>query len=354
LLDGGGNPFEREVLASAHLDKGSKRGLNRVLATVGAATVATRVAEAGTLAAPRLAEAGTLAKATCAAPLAATTVTKAASVAWISIVSWLAGGVLAGAGVTQWSLFANQPASVHAVARQRTPEGENAAMASTNGTNEPLAIHGQVERESGLLGAPSRGLPSEVQSIEVQPMEPERSIAERPIEVAQPIEVGPPLAAREPLARTSDARAAKLAPRGVRTPPAVDGTVTSAQMLVASAEQPRAVASGPLPEPPRAARSTLAEEIALLVAARSAMVAGAPRQALERVDAYLHVFPRGSLTDEATVLRLQAWRHLGECERASSAALAFLERASESPHAPEVRRIMAACRSGDRAKGPSE
>jgi TolA-binding protein len=112
-------------------------------------------------------------------------------------------------------------------------------------------------------------------------------------------------------------------------------------------------AEAPRREPPRAAMPVqkssepvekdnpgLNEEIALLDAARAAVNAGRPTEALERLDDHSRRFPKGSLALEAEVVRVQALAAAGRSEEASRRAKRVLSRSPNSVVAARLRRYV--------------
>lgn len=90
------------------------------------------------------------------------------------------------------------------------------------------------------------------------------------------------------------------------------------------------------------AESALREEIRALDRARAALRSGAPKRALQELDAYGARFPRGTFRQEASVLRIEAIGASGAPERAAALARDFLRRHPESPHADRLARMVGA------------
>jgi TolA-binding protein len=112
----------------------------------------------------------------------------------------------------------------------------------------------------------------------------------------------------------------------------------------APVEPEPAKAAGPEPAP-RArsvrstpARSTLADELAALDAARAALQAGDGARALGLLSDHARKFPRGRLHLEAEVLRIEALARTGNRAAAASRARRFLDRHPNSVLAPRLRR----------------
>ena len=88
-------------------------------------------------------------------------------------------------------------------------------------------------------------------------------------------------------------------------------------------------------------RSTVPAELALLDRARVAMDAGDTGRALSLLDGYARRFPRGHMTPEATVLRIEALVQAGDEAGATRLARAFLEGAPDTPYAARFRSLLA-------------
>jgi TolA-binding protein len=113
----------------------------------------------------------------------------------------------------------------------------------------------------------------------------------------------------------------------------------------APAEPEPAKASGPRHAPPRPSgvkstpsRSSLADELAALDAARAALQAGDAPSALRHLNDHAREFPRGRLQLEAEVLRIEALARTGNRAASASRARRFLERHPNSVLAPRLRR----------------
>ena len=92
---------------------------------------------------------------------------------------------------------------------------------------------------------------------------------------------------------------------------------------------------------------SLAEEVAILSEASSALHGGRPAAALKLLDEHRKKFPRGALGQERTSARIQALCALGRTKEAQ-ADLARLARAA--PNSPHVARARKACGSGPAEK----
>jgi hypothetical protein len=86
--------------------------------------------------------------------------------------------------------------------------------------------------------------------------------------------------------------------------------------------------------------ASLNEEVALLDKARSAVRTGRPNDALARLDEHATRFPKGSLSLEAQVLRVQALAAAGRTEEASRRAKRILSRSPNSVVAQRLRQYV--------------
>jgi Outer membrane lipoprotein len=90
------------------------------------------------------------------------------------------------------------------------------------------------------------------------------------------------------------------------------------------------------------ASSTLADEVAALQVARTALAAHDPGGAIVALDRYKSRFPAGKLGPEATVLRIDALNQRGDHAAASALGDRFLATHPHSPYADRVRSILSA------------
>jgi hypothetical protein len=86
--------------------------------------------------------------------------------------------------------------------------------------------------------------------------------------------------------------------------------------------------------------ASLNEEVALLDKARSAVRTGRPNEGLARLDEHAARFPKGSLSLEAQVLRVQALAAAGRTEEASRRAKRILSRSPNSVVAQRLRQYV--------------
>jgi hypothetical protein len=86
--------------------------------------------------------------------------------------------------------------------------------------------------------------------------------------------------------------------------------------------------------------SSLAAELASLERARAALAAGRATDALALLDDHAARFPRGVLSTEAVVLRIDALLRAGRRANADALARQFLAANPTSPYAPRVRSLI--------------
>ncbi len=138
----------------------------------------------------------------------------------------------------------------------------------------------------------------------------------------------------EPAPRAAMAPQRFVAPPSPAPPPGA-----GASALAPAPTAPRRAA---VPAPPSAsavAPSTrLAEEVAALDRARSALSGGDARGALRALDDYAARFPQGALGPEASVLRIEALARAGDRARAAALARSFLLGHPGGPLAERARR----------------
>jgi hypothetical protein len=139
----------------------------------------------------------------------------------------------------------------------------------------------------------------------------------------KPAQASPDVSAVRATARSAPAAAAVEPAPGVA--PAASSAVEPAPSSV--------------PSPVRAESkpAALAAELGALDAARSALASGDTSGALARLDAYARNFPRGKLSLEAEVLRIDALAKSGQTTAAQKRAEAFIKRHPDSVLASRVR-----------------
>ena len=88
------------------------------------------------------------------------------------------------------------------------------------------------------------------------------------------------------------------------------------------------------------ATPSIAREIALIDRARTSIAKGAPKSALATLDEYDVAFPAGTLSLEASVLRIEALAAAGDHGGATARARSFLERYPRSTYDARVRALL--------------
>jgi hypothetical protein len=114
-------------------------------------------------------------------------------------------------------------------------------------------------------------------------------------------------------------------------------SVTSLPDAPTSAQDTPPPARSATAHPPAAARPGLAEEVRLVEQARSALRAGDVGAARAALEEHGRQFPRGALSDEVAVLRIDILERSGDRAGAERAARAYLAAHPTSPHAPRLR-----------------
>jgi hypothetical protein len=125
---------------------------------------------------------------------------------------------------------------------------------------------------------------------------------------------------------------APVAPEPSRTAAPTATRVLAAPPRVVPRVVPPAMAS--------VAPPSLSAELGSLDEARGAIATGDPARALRELDAYGARFPRGSLAQEATMLRIEALVKVGDRPAAKALADAFLAASPASPYAERVRLLI--------------
>lgn len=127
--------------------------------------------------------------------------------------------------------------------------------------------------------------------------------------------------------------------------PIVTATFSPKATSTAGADEPeprpssRAAAPSAKEEAPSVeAPDTLPREVELLDEARGALSRGSANEALSTLDRYTREFPRGRLSTEALVLRIDALARAGRTSEAKSLAERFLATSPNSPHAARIRK----------------
>lgn len=125
--------------------------------------------------------------------------------------------------------------------------------------------------------------------------------------------------------------------------PGIEAAATPSAMRLTS---PPASAAAVTPSPNagavRVAKATLSEEIRAIDEARGLLRSGNPRGALSALARYdALVRGRGSMTAEATVVRIEALRATGDSAGASALGQRFVSQNPRSPYAEHVRQMLA-------------
>jgi hypothetical protein len=213
---------------------------------------------------------------------------RAASAGLLGIVKWFAAGVLIAGGTTLATVETRLPARGPATVPSRAIPPKHVALTGDPGPRVP-APPPSAASESGAT----------------EPVTPE-----------------PAVPVPSPTPRTSVAARA-----AVRTPAA-----TAPPLLPAT---PAASATEPL-------RSSLGlgNEIAAVDDAQRALSSGNAGLAARLIDEYDARFPNGILSQEATVVRIEALAKQGRSAEARALAERFLEAHPATPHASRIRRLV--------------
>jgi outer membrane protein assembly factor BamD (BamD/ComL family) len=112
---------------------------------------------------------------------------------------------------------------------------------------------------------------------------------------------------------------------------------------------PRSHVTKPRPRA-SAAGDSLLQEVAIVDRARQQLLQEDGVAATQTAESYLARFPTGRLAGEAKVIRIRAALLTGGHAAAAPLAESFLRQHPESPHAPELRKLLraAAAAAGDR------
>ena len=132
--------------------------------------------------------------------------------------------------------------------------------------------------------------------------------------------------------------APKSAELALPDPVVVPAPVVTAPVEVAPATPPAPAAQNAKPAAQRA--PSLGREIDLIDTARAALSRGDSRGALATLDAYSRIYPRGRLSMEAEVLRIDALERSGDTDGARRRAEAFLRHHPKSVLSARVRRLL--------------
>jgi TolA-binding protein len=88
------------------------------------------------------------------------------------------------------------------------------------------------------------------------------------------------------------------------------------------------------------AAPSLADEVKAIQRAKTALSGGNPSGALKELDAYRQEFPRGRLSQEATVLRIEALAASGNQAAAKKLGEQFLKNNEKSPYADRIKSVL--------------
>jgi hypothetical protein len=136
-----------------------------------------------------------------------------------------------------------------------------------------------------------------------------------------------------PLSNTPSATAVPV------TPPAAP--VSGELLPVTKVEDLPTLADGSSSDAPKSVGApSLADEVAAIKSAKSALAGGDAPQALHELDAYKLHFPRGRLSQEATVVRIEALISSGNQAAAGAVADHFLTAHPDSPYSARVRTLV--------------
>lgn len=91
---------------------------------------------------------------------------------------------------------------------------------------------------------------------------------------------------------------------------------------------------------PGAPAPSLADEVKAIQRAKTALSSGNASGALKELDAYREAFPRGRLSQEATVLRIEALSASGNQAAAQKLGEQFLKSNEKSPYAARVKSVL--------------
>ena len=142
----------------------------------------------------------------------------------------------------------------------------------------------------------------------------------------------PPLVSKP---RTNTIVPAETAPTRA-TEPAPSATAPAPVASAASDDQAASATSASIRPPPPPA-SSLKAEAALLESVRSALASSRSDRALAALDEYAAHFPSGALSEEASVLRVEALLAAGRTDDARRAAALFEQTHPSSSYAPSLR-----------------
>ncbi len=281
FLEGDGVELERQLLESASFDVGSDRAYRRVRAAIGVGLVVTAAAEAS-------ASATTFATG------------KAATGAMPALFAkWMAVGAVAGTafvGTTTVALSPSDPAS--AVEQGEARDARRAKATSPVRSEAPAG----------------------------------------PAESVRTASTSAPAAVFEPVQKVSPARTAMPAPKSIaegREKAATEPRAPSAATFAPTAT----TTAGPAPLAAQVSPKGLAEEVAMVDAARAALSRRDATAALHMTASHDAEFPRGALTLDVAVLRIRALLMAGRRAEAEREAQRVLAAHPTGPYAARIHEL---------------
>jgi hypothetical protein len=156
----------------------------------------------------------------------------------------------------------------------------------------------------------------------------------------QPAKVSPNHAAATSVAVAEVAAVPSAAPASAPRPEAA--AAPGAERLTSAPAGAVAVTASPSARAERVAKATLSEEIRAIDEARALLRSGNPGGALAALARYdTLVKGRGSMTAEATVVRIEALRARGDSAGARALGQRFVSQNPRSPYAEHVRQMLA-------------
>ncbi|HEX3850791.1 MAG TPA: outer membrane protein assembly factor BamD [Polyangiaceae bacterium] len=145
--------------------------------------------------------------------------------------------------------------------------------------------------------------------------------------------------ASAPLAPVSST--ASEAPVATSQPAAAPAPASGDLVPVTKVEDLPTLADGSGSDAPKSVGGpSLAEEVAAIKSAKGALASGNAAQALRELDAYKLHFPRGRLSQEATVVRIEALIDSGNQAAAGTVADRFLAAHPDSPYSARIRTLV--------------
>ncbi len=162
-----------------------------------------------------------------------------------------------------------------------------------------------------------------------------------PLAAVPPVEDTPPTPPAPAL--VGNGAAANTAPRRISRVPVVAGPaspVPAAEAAPSPAAAAQAAQAAQAAEERHVQRASLGDQVACIDRARGALASGDPAEALRVVAEYDARFPGGMLSQEATVLRIEALVKEGNRPAAVAVGRSFLATHPTSPHAAKVNQLI--------------